>query len=92
MRVERESAVACATQIRNASKNDSCKGNKLRANNKSQKASYCVNSAGRPVNRSILFAIGGCVENKLAKFTPTSGWIINKCAVDGVAAMGNRRE
>ena len=34
---------------------------------------YWVNSAGRPVRRSIRFAIGGCVENKLPRFIPSSG-------------------
>lgn len=53
---------------------------------------YCKNSAGRPVSRSILLAIGGCVENRFPKFIPSSGWIINKCAVEGDAAIGTRRE
>jgi hypothetical protein len=34
---------------------------------------YWVNSAGRPVKRSIRFAIGGWVENKLPKFMPRNG-------------------
>ena len=34
---------------------------------------YWVNSAGRPVRRSIRFAIGGWVENKLPKFMPRNG-------------------
>jgi len=33
----------------------------------------CRNSDGRPVRRSILFAIGGCVENKFPMFTPSKG-------------------
>ena len=53
---------------------------------------YCWNSAGRPVSRSILMAIGGWVENKLPKFIPKSGWMINRCAVDGLANIGVRRE
>ena len=36
-------------------------------------SAYCVNSAGLPVSRSILLAIGGCVENKLPKFIPSKG-------------------
>ena len=39
---------------------------------------YCVNSAGRPVNRSMRLAIGGWVENKLPKFIPNRGWTMNK--------------
>jgi hypothetical protein len=53
---------------------------------------YCMNSAGRPVRRSIRFAIGGWVEKRLPKFIPSNGWMMNKCAVEGVAAMGTRRE
>ena len=53
---------------------------------------YCMNSAGRPVRRSIRFAIGGWVENKLPKFIPRNGWIIKRCAVDGVASIGTRFE
>ena len=34
---------------------------------------YCVNSAGRPVRRSMRLAIGGCVENRLPKFIPING-------------------
>ena len=34
---------------------------------------YCVNSAGRPVSRSMRFAIGGWVENRLPKFIPRNG-------------------
>ena len=37
---------------------------------------YCINSAGLPVRRSILFAIGGWVENRLANvpaLTPRNG-------------------
>jgi hypothetical protein len=59
---------------------------------KLEAGSHCINSAGLPVSRSIRFAIGGCVENKLPKFIPNSGWIINRCAVDGDAAIGTRRE
>ena len=44
------------------------------------------------MRRSIRFAIGGWVENKLPKFIPSSGWMINKCAVDGEAAIGTRFE
>ena len=36
-------------------------------------AAYCVNSAGRPVSRSIRLAIGGWVENRLPKFIPRNG-------------------
>jgi hypothetical protein len=34
---------------------------------------YCINSAGRPVRRSMRFAIGGWVENRLPKFIPRNG-------------------
>src|SRR5208337_2450523 len=33
---------------------------------------YCINSAGRPVSRSIRLAMGGCVENRLPKLIPPS--------------------
>src|SRR6516165_7744867 len=34
---------------------------------------YCWNSAGRPVKRSIRFAIGGWVEKRFPKLIPSSG-------------------
>jgi hypothetical protein len=53
---------------------------------------YWKNSAGCPVRRSIRFAIGGWVEKRPLTLTPSSGWIMNKCAVEGDATMGMRRE
>ena len=54
---------------------------------------YWKNSAGRPVNRSILFAVGGCVENRLPKLIPPkNGAIMKRCAVDGLATSGRWRE
>ena len=54
---------------------------------------YCRNSAGRPVNRSMRFAVGGCVENRFPKLIPPkNGWMMKRCAVDGVASSGCRRE
>ncbi len=50
---------------------------------------YCPNSAGLPVNRSIRFAVGGWVENKLPKLIPPrNGAIMKRCAVDGLAKSG----
>ena len=47
----------------------------------------------RPVSRSIRRAIGGCVENRLAKLAPLrKGATINRCAVDGEASIGSRLE
>jgi len=37
---------------------------------RSPRAHYCPNSAGLPVKRSILLAVGGCVENRLPKLIP----------------------
>ena len=37
-------------------------------------------------------AMGGWVENRLPKFIPSSGWMMNRCAVDGLACIGMRRE
>jgi len=54
--------------------------------------SQASSSAGRPVNRSIRLAMGGWVENRLAKSIPSSGFTMNRCAVDGVAVIGRRRE
>ena len=51
-----------------------------------------MNSAGRPVNLSIRFAVGGCVENRLPKLIPRNGAMMNKCAVEGVATNGIRFE
>lgn len=49
-----------------------------------------------PVNRSILFAIGGCVEKRLPtaliRPRPVNGCTMNMCAVEGDACMGNRLE
>jgi hypothetical protein len=59
---------------------------------KSIRAPYGSRSAERPVNRSIRLAIGGWVENRLEKFTPSSGATMNRCAVDGVACIGTRFE
>jgi len=47
---------------------EEAKSQKLRA-----KSSYCINSAGLPVRRSMRFAIGGWVENRLPKFIPRNG-------------------
>src|SRR5208283_1665228 len=50
---------------------------------------YCPNSAGLPVNRSIRFAVGGWVENKLPKvIPPRNGAMMKRCAVDGLAIRG----
>src|ERR1700751_1275216 len=51
-----------------------------------------LNSAGRPVSRSIRLAIGGCVENRLPTLKPSNGATMNKCAVEGLAAIGMRLE
>jgi len=53
------------TRDSSADRRDQCWGRVLFA--------YWVNSAGRPVRRSIRFAIGGWVENKLPKFMPRNG-------------------
>jgi hypothetical protein len=54
---------------------------------------YWKNSAGRPVNRSILFAVGGWVENRLPKLIPPrNGAMMKRCAVDGLAISGRWRE
>ena len=50
---------------------------------------YRPKSAGRPVSRSIRFAVGGWVENRLPKLIPPkNGWMIKRCAVDGLAISG----
>jgi len=54
---------------------------------------YCPNSAGLPVNRSILLAVGGWVENKLPKLMPPkNGAMMKRCAVEGLATNGKRCE
>src|SRR5580704_2020311 len=58
---------------------------------KSSVLTYCI-SAGRPVSRSIRLAIGGWVENRLPKLIPRKGATMNKCAVEGEAAIGRRFE
>ena len=55
-------------------------------------ADYGSNSAGRPVSLSMRLAIGGWVENRLEKSTPSNGATMNRCAVEGVACMGMRFE
>ena len=57
------------------------------------RSSYSPLTELRPISRSILFCIGGWVENKLVNMPPpTSGCAINKCALEGDATMGRRFE
>jgi hypothetical protein len=50
---------------------------------------YRPKSAGLPVKRSIRFAVGGWVENRLPKLIPPmNGWMMKRCAVDGLAISG----
>ena len=37
-------------------------------------------------------AVGGCVENNRIRDAPVNGWMMNKCAVEGVASIGSRFE
>ena len=52
-----------------------------------------IYTGARPVSRSIRLAIGGWVEKRFARLAPLSkGATINRCAVEGEAGMGRRRE